>query len=76
MSAVQIAHIIKGLSEPARDIVIDIDRHADAPLTTAILIRKGLVDYRLKWFLFGRRVVTLTKLGRAVREKLLSWPGL
>lgn len=47
----------------------------DFPWVTTYLILMGLLDYRRRWFLFGRKGVFLTRLGREVRRHLKAGIG-
>lgn len=59
--------IAKGLNPLSRRDLIDLCSGIHRPsLDVFCLILMGLADYRRRYWLFGKRIVTPTKLGRKV----------
>lgn len=60
------------LTAAGRAVMTNLDRHLEFPGTTAMLISIGLLDFRRRWWLFGKKEVVRTHRGRLVHLHLLD----
>ena len=64
--------IIDGMSEMQRVQIVQLDETYQSALPTGALYRNGLLDYRPKYWIFGEKRLSLTRLGQAVRARIIE----
>jgi hypothetical protein len=70
MTEEQVAREARILTPSAKHLLLTGEDKSAFGFAGAALILRGLMDYRLKWWLFGPQVMVPTRFGKRVRAHL------